>query len=549
MKNPFVDNGIPNKDEFIGRKAEIGPDKYTNIAHKVFNDTKPLNLAIVGIRSIGKSSLVHNAILERASCLKAKKILIVSIDVSEYEESKAFFLSLVCQCVEEMEKHTVLKTEILDAFKKVKEEQTVDDIKKFFREVYETNYHLLFILDKFDHASEIFDGTKAFNQLRNLVSGEHGFKISLVLVAHRLIKVIEDKAGSSSPFYKLFNPPIRLAMFNDDDLECFFSKFSKASITISGADRNRISYFCGAHPKLLQLFGCYIVNRHTPTGKFDIDEIAKDLTDDIILYYDELITFLEDIELLQPLYQILFGKSFNSKDKDQLEKYGLIKSTKDGAYTAYSQHFHEHLQKLNASSPKLSPIATSLHPSDSITTSSGATSSIIFIQHEKVPFEEDLHHEFKDISRSGNPVQSIVEKAEEYAVAFLNAKGGSIFWGIDDRGSVIGVGLSRAQRDRIRTEVFNKLSHITPSGVPLTCHITFHKVYKSDRKTIIDNLSVVKLAVPEAIEVCFTKLGQCFVKTYGMRRRLNQREATEFVQHRKNLLTESRNAIGHNEPN
>ncbi|MDE0685879.1 MAG: ATP-binding protein, partial [Candidatus Poribacteria bacterium] len=195
-------------------------------------------------------------------------------------------------------------------------------------------------------------------------------------------------------------------------------------------------------------------------------------------------------------------------------------------YRAYSDHFHNYLEKLAASLSSPSPTP------GSFATSTDATDSTIFIQYKTVSFEEDLHHEFKDISQNNQPVNSIGQIAEEYAVAFLNAEGGSIFWGIRDDGSVVGVELTRSQRDKISQGVSNKLSHISPSGQSLTCKIIFHEVYESDQKTIINDLCVVELAVPKASEVCYTKNGECFVKSYGIKRRLTPREVAEFVQHR-----------------
>ena len=403
--NPFVSNLIPDKDKFIGRKKEIEQGAGNSINQNIFN-AGPMNLAIVGIPNIGKSSLVRKAIFKRKDELRKRNILTISIDVAEYSHSKDFFRSLVLQCVTEMKRQNCLTTKVQEAANKVdEEEQMVDHIRTFFTEVAITEHRLLFILDKFDHASEIFDGSTAFNQLRNLISGPD-FKISLVLVACRHIKVIEDKAGSSSPFYRLFTPPIRLAMFNDDDLECYFSKYKKVGIDISNDTRNQILYFCGAHPRLLQLFGYHIVNMHGEKGNFDVDEIASILTDDITYYYDQLRTFLEDIDLLQPLLQILSGRDIDQDDKPQLQKYGLIQKFENESYIAYSKHFQEYILNMDLT---ILPANTSKEKSDIWDQTENALRSIIVGVLSHV-YGEDWINTLKNIN---NRFEEIFDKCQK----------------------------------------------------------------------------------------------------------------------------------------
>ncbi|MBI5350048.1 MAG: ATP-binding protein, partial [Chloroflexi bacterium] len=43
-----------------------------------------------------------------------------------------------------------------------------------------------------------------------------------------------------------------------------------------------------------------------------------------------------------------------------------------------------------------------------------------FILNQTVRFEEDRHHEFKEI-KGGNPIDAIKNAADEYVVGFLNS--------------------------------------------------------------------------------------------------------------------------------
>src|SRR5882762_5425110 len=81
---------------------------------------------------------------------------------------------------------------------------------------------------------------------------------------------------------------------------------------------------------------------------------------------------------------------------------------------------------------------------------------------EKLPLEESRGVEFKE-DRGNNPVSAIVNTADEYAVAFLNADGGRILWGVRDSDRlVVGIPLDERQRDRLRKSVADKLHSIQP---------------------------------------------------------------------------------------
>ncbi len=66
--NPFADYGrIIYGDRFIGRKTIVN-----NIENRIIQPKHPGNLAIIGMHRIGKSSLVHKAIIEQKDNLTKK---------------------------------------------------------------------------------------------------------------------------------------------------------------------------------------------------------------------------------------------------------------------------------------------------------------------------------------------------------------------------------------------------------------------------------------------------------------------------------------------
>ena len=160
---------------------------------------------------------------------------------------------------------------------------------------------------------------------------------------------------------------------------------------------------------------------------------------------------------------------------------------------------------------------------------------IRFVLDQPIAFEETLFYEFKTIKEnSNNPVSPITNTADEYAVAFLNGRGGRVFWGIRNSDRItVGVPLNEIKRDEIRTQVSQKLWSIRPPIVDDDWHFEFHNIYDLQGQTI-ENLWVVELVIapPPEINVFYTNSGDLFVKTDGGKQKLLGPQVTEFIRNR-----------------
>ena len=119
--------------------------------------------------------------------------------------------------------------------------------------------------------------------------------------------------------------------------------------------------------------------------------------------------------------------------------------------------------------------------------------------------------EFKEV-KGTDPVRSVVNTADEYAVAFLNSDGGRMFWGIRDGDQVVvGVPLSPTERDDVRKMVMNKLHTIQPQIDPTRFELEIDPVACP---TGTGELFVVVLTVPkgDVSEVYFTGGHEAFVR-------------------------------------
>lgn len=341
--NPFANYGrIVHGDRFIGRETIVN-----NIENRIIHPDDPGNLVIIGMHRIGKSSLAHKAIIEQKDNLTRKRVLPIWMGVASYDLPSDFFHALVKRCVREMMRLNWLSDTVQDlADYALATEDSWNEIKDFFTEVKEIGYRMLLILDEFDHARHLFKGNTAFQRLRELADyPDYGF--SLVLTSRRSIRDIERLAGSTSPFHNIFQVQ-RLAMFNDEDLEIYFSRFSDLGIPVSDKNRKRVLFYCGTHPYLLEMLGWEIVERfrQNSSQEIDVDKAANTILQSMFEHYDDMIGLLRDDKTLNKLLQILFGPVLDIKQTDvtELQNYGLIKPTGNGTYAAYSEHFHDYLK-------------------------------------------------------------------------------------------------------------------------------------------------------------------------------------------------------------
>ncbi|MBD2100656.1 ATP-binding protein [Leptolyngbya sp. FACHB-261] len=167
-----------------------------------------------------------------------------------------------------------------------------------------------------------------------------------------------------------------------------------------------------------------------------------------------------------------------------------------------------------------------------------------------INLEEDYHSEFKEI-KGANPINTIKNLVDEYAVAYLNSEGGSIFFGIQDSDQhVVGVRLDVPQRDKLRKEVSNKLANIQPKIDPTVYRLEFHAVYGSDEQPIL-NLYVVQVKVPpsNSIRLHFTESNEAFVKTNGVKQKLTGPQVQDWIMRRlesarEDLRSEVERAMG-----
>ena len=345
FENPFAGYGsIVCGDRFIGRM-----DDSSIVEKRSIHPKEAGNLAIVGVRHIGKSSLIYKTIMERKEELTTQNILPIWINIGTFDQIPDFFCSLVTSCLNEIENLNRMTESIQRSADRVLvDKQSWNNrysrIQRFFTKVRKEGYRVLFILDEFDHARCIFkDNISGFQKLREL-SYNPKWRVAFIVISRRSISEIEIQSQAISTFSEIFQTRY-LAMFNDEDIQEYVKKLSSVGLSISLDDKKRIAFYCGGHPYLLEMLGCEIVEMFQEENEVDVDEAAHRIEHSFIEHYDHLVELLQEDGSLSKLLQILFGPVINVKqiDVNTLLKYGLIKPGPSEVYVGFSEHFHSFL--------------------------------------------------------------------------------------------------------------------------------------------------------------------------------------------------------------
>jgi tRNA A-37 threonylcarbamoyl transferase component Bud32 len=280
IPNPFsLEFGTIIGEGFIGRHAAL-----ERLSSRVINGA-PGNVSIVGMCGIGKSSLAYQGIIQRRDELIEKRVLPIWITFSLYDTPTEFFRSLVIECYRELLTVEWVTPIITAAYQDVETSSLsgvprntfIPDllrslVRKFFQQVRHHKIRPLFVMDEFDHASHLFQGSPTnFQKLRDLHTNVSN-RVSFVTTSCLPIRDIECTNGIST-LAGIFEP-YDLGVFGHTDLREYFAQFSASGIDLTEAQKSRIIFYCGGHPLLLIHLGHEIVEIYRRSHAVDIDTAA-----------------------------------------------------------------------------------------------------------------------------------------------------------------------------------------------------------------------------------------------------------------------------------
>lgn len=346
FENPFSNYGnIVYGNRFIGRHESL-----RTIENRVIRPKEPGNLAIIGDYRIGKSSLVYQAVMERRDDLISRRLIPIWINLATYNQVSSFFQSLVTCSYNELEELGRLTDDIIYAEKRALEDklswsESYARIQRYFEKIRRSGISMLFILDEFDNARNLFkENISGFQGLREL-SYRPEWRINFITVSRRSLRDIELQTKAISTFDLIFHKHY-LSMFNEMDMQEYFTRLSSVGIDVTPEIQERVVFYCGKHPYLLDMLGFEVVEHFRDSHSVDIDKSARHIEKSLIDYYERVLSVLSEDDSLKKLLQILFGPVINVQQKDVEEflRYGLIHLAEKDLYTAFSVHFYDYLR-------------------------------------------------------------------------------------------------------------------------------------------------------------------------------------------------------------
>jgi DNA-binding CsgD family transcriptional regulator len=346
IDNPFTDYGrIVHGPRFIGRQAQL-----REIESRIIHSPGG-NLAIIGQRRVGKSSLAYQAVMTRCNELVQRRILPLYVSVASLDTSQRFFCDLVGICFRQLEDLGLAVGAAGRRIRELAEEIRARDSARFsfieigffFDETHAAGIRIIFVLDEFDKTARFFAGDSSFfDRLREISYRGH---TTLLTISRDPIPTIEQKSNITSTLMGTFHEQY-LGMFEESEIEDHFDRLTKVGLDLTDADRHQIIAHCGGNPYLHDKIAFELVELFRQDGQVRLEEAFRHSERAFRSGFDSIIEHLRARGLLETLMQVLFVSPtrLKSAELNELESYGLIRPAGSG-YMAFSTFFQEYLQQ------------------------------------------------------------------------------------------------------------------------------------------------------------------------------------------------------------
>lgn len=348
--NPFAAAGtIVAGNAFVGRQNEL-----RDISERLFGEEFG-NVAIVGIPKVGKSSLMHNALMANVEELWAKhRFLVVwytlkkSTEEASKSEKRTIFLRLVSEVYHFLKMHQ--ETELIDSLDEyygiIKDQSVVwsefeQNILYFFEEIVYSGIRVIYCVDEFDYSKDVL-GESEYELLRE-ISYRNSNKIAIVTTSRRSIYDIEHYTGGGSNFYGTFEN-IYLKPFNNDEHFAQCNMIEK----MPQEDIDKLFATHGGHPYLNALVLKNYISNYNLT-----DSIYK-VNQEILRYYTDLFYVMEKDNLADKVDKLYCGynEGVTEEQEDYIYNcYGIFKEDSDGYIVPYCITFDNVLRQRYRENP------------------------------------------------------------------------------------------------------------------------------------------------------------------------------------------------------
>jgi hypothetical protein len=524
VRNPFVARGmIKSKKGFWGRNSE----SETIYSLLLDSEEEPQSIAIVGLRKIGKSSLLYKIAHKRgapsmyADQLDRTAFVMLSMQAMTSASTEQFFAMTLA----ELRRCDATVGEMLSTLSLGSAAGSDQLLIQLLRRMDSDEYLLVLILDEFECAAVNPCFNKSFFDL--LRSMAQQWRLAFIVATQTDLDQLWDKSLisslHSSPFFNFFQT-LTLGGFRDAEMEEYLKTVShRAGVPFGDIEIGIISDVGGLHPFFINVAAYHvfqILTQYTAQGLSDREAVWRQITRDPTVYsnfeyYWQNLTPSRRHVLIEAASGQL-SKPFapdRRVDLDWLERMGLIRRHGDGDFELFSPAFHEFVSE-----------ASHKVPESELEVSQGNTIQELISESESVDleFKSSLRWDYHQRRRN----EALELAAIKTLVAFLNTDGGTLIIGVKDDGDVLGLDkdyrtLGRKNRDGFGLYLTQLVSDRLGVRFCQYIHPTFHDISGCDVCKIDVEISPEPVYVGE--DATF------YIRTHNSTQKLNTREAFEYI--------------------
>ncbi len=524
-RNPFVVRGMIKSDgDFWGRASETA-----QIYSWLFDsEQQPQCVAVVGLRRIGKSSLLYRIYKKRAAHemyadqLEQTECIMLSMQ----ELTDAFPEQFFGRVLDELESATAPASSIAQDIHSQFPSDPEEAFIRFLRWADREDRVLVLILDEFECAAcnPRFD-KPFFDKLRSLAQRQ---RLSyLVATQHDLHELWDESLVNSpysSPFFNIF-PTLTLKGFHlSETTEYLKSVSGNVGVAFDEDAIGIVQHVGGNHPYFVNAAAYHVFrasNYGNATEESSIGEISSQIALDPAIY-GNFAYYLQDLSpaRLQILNAIAEGR-FNPVPVDTdpdlawLQRVGLVDKLPDGSHSLFSRAFTDFVLERSKHALALNGQSAVRGVSQDIAT--------------MVAQDESMALEFKSSLRWDYKLERVMAHIEEAILktvaAFLNTDGGTLIIGANDSNNVLGLDkdyetLEKPNRDGFQLHLINLASSSLGKEFCQYIQIAFENANSKE---------VCKVTVqPSPVPVYMGKERRLYIRTGNSTQQLNLEEAVRY---------------------
>lgn len=269
--NPFTPGRTVDPQFFAGRVREI--DRFTMFL-KSAKDGNPMNLAVLGERGIGKSSLLRKC----ESLVKKERCVVVRIDLDVSVNS---IDSLIYQILTGLKREGSLHSRLFSLSEKIRnffDEYQVsiellgsslkatkrgelsslearEELKRIWDNISQGVPAIIIMMDESEQLERI-EGSLQF--LRNIFGRLSEERCGYMLVPSGKLTLFKQIKKIHSPLARFFNPITLKELTREESIEAIEKPLSDSPYKMTPEVKNLIVKESEGHPYIIQLFGYYL---------------------------------------------------------------------------------------------------------------------------------------------------------------------------------------------------------------------------------------------------------------------------------------------------